>query len=464
MKAVSRAMTKLLDLSVWKHLAVGLCSLIALVLLVIADAAMGATWRVTYDPGSTADRIGQVVRQAASGDSIVVGPGTYYEHIDLKGKALVLLSTDGPSATVLDGSSSPAVGSHGCIVYSGPFGTGAVVLSGFTLQHGSGGSNEVEYAAGGAICLWNPTWARGGAFEISDCIVTDNSVPPSGYFKRGGGIYSDNLATTIITQCAFSGNRAYYGGSGGAVCLIKGRHTIKNCSFVVDEMLWRGAAAYISTTEPVRIEGSQFTSDGYASEDWCIFAYIGQIQLVSNTFMARSGSLAARLALYSYMATGDGYTSVELTGNQVFSESESPSGSVDIVFGEGIANLDGNTFVNCSTVAYGAYADAVNLRNNILFHSPTRVASAWYGGTVSCNDAWPDSVYDPGGNFTFDRNVSADPLFCELAQGSFGVLAASICAEGNSPAGCGWIGAGRIGCSGTPVRPVTWGQIKALFR
>jgi hypothetical protein len=463
MKAVSRAMTKLLDLPVWKHSAVRSGPFIAMGMLVIAGVAMSATWRVTYDPGSTVDRIGQIVRQAASGDSIVVGPGTYYEHIDLKGKALALLSTDGPSATVLDGSSSPAVGSHGSIVYSGPFGNGAVVLSGFTLQHGTGGSNEVEYAAGGAICLWNPTWAEGGHVEISNCVVKDNSVPPSGYFKRGGGIYSDNLATTAIAQCSFSRNQASFG-SGGSLCLVMGQHTIENCNFVVEEMWGRGAAAYISTLGPVRIENCQFTSDGYPSEYWCIFAYIGQIQLLNNTFLARNGSLAARLTLYSYMAMGDDYTSIELTGNKILSASESPSGCAYIGFGERIANLNGNTFVNCSTTVSGPYADAVNVQNNILCHSPTQVESGWYGGSISCNDAWPDSVRDEIGNLTFDRNVSVDPMFCGLAQGSFEVSALSVCVDGNSPAGCGWIGVGRIGCNGTPVRPVTWGQIKALFR
>ncbi len=437
--------------------------MLASCLLVFPLVSEGATWQVLAPDPPVPDVIGGVVAQAADGDTILVGPGVYSEHVNLQGKAITLRSTDGPSVTVLDGATPPSPGGSGSIVYSGPFGAGTVVLSGFTLEHGTGGLNEIGFASGGAVCFWNHTWAQGGHAEITNCVVTDNSVPASGASPRGGGIYLDNLLTAVVSGCSFSGNQAMQG-SGGALCLIHSQLTVEDCNFAVDRIFGRGAAMYISALAPVRIERCSFTSEGLSAEDWCVYGLIGDVHLIDNTFVARSGSLAARLVLYSMYSQGDDYTTVEVIGNRILAEGDSPDGSLHIQFGEGIANVTGNTLVNCTTAVLGAYSDTVDLSNNLLFHSPTRVASAWNGGNIRCNDAWPDSITDTGGNFVFDRNVAQDPLFCHLDQWSFDVSAASVCAAGNSPEGCGWIGAGRIGCNETAVRAATWGQIKALFR
>lgn len=85
----------------------------------------------------------------------------------------------------------------------------------------------------------------------------------------------------------------------------------------------------------------------------------------------------------------------------------------------------------------------------------------------ACNDAWEN----PGGNYTgyvddptgTEGNISADPLFCNLALDDYRLREDSACAPAHSPAGCGLIGALDVGCGVTAVEPATWGVVKSRY-
>jgi hypothetical protein len=40
---------------------------------------------------------------ASNGDTVLVAPGTYFENIDFKGKAITVTSSGGPGVTIIDG-------------------------------------------------------------------------------------------------------------------------------------------------------------------------------------------------------------------------------------------------------------------------------------------------------------------------------------------------------------------------
>ena len=46
---------------------------------------------------------------AAAGDVVLVGPGTYVENLDFLGKAITVMSIDGPEDTVVDGNQTESV-------------------------------------------------------------------------------------------------------------------------------------------------------------------------------------------------------------------------------------------------------------------------------------------------------------------------------------------------------------------
>jgi len=141
----------------------------------------GAIWWVT-----PSGKIQDAIDRASNGDLVLVQPGTYYENIDFKGKAIFVQGNGGASNTVIDGgrytpAPDPEDPSFGCVVRfisgEGP----ESVLQGFTITNGVGlwweyGSWEegeyVEkiYSRGAGIYGW------GSGATIRNCHIVDNNT------------------------------------------------------------------------------------------------------------------------------------------------------------------------------------------------------------------------------------------------------------------------------------------------
>lgn len=116
----------------------------ALVLLVLATAPAlclaQSTWYVDAagtppGTGSQLDPYTSLQHAIArpstlAGDTLLVLPGTYVEQVDFLGKDLVVQSTAGAAATILDGAGA------GTVVTFASGESSAAVLSGFTVQNG----------------------------------------------------------------------------------------------------------------------------------------------------------------------------------------------------------------------------------------------------------------------------------------------------------------------------------------
>lgn len=82
------------------------------------------------------------INAAATGDTVLVAPGTYYENLAIDTRQITLTSSDGPSKTILDGSSSGIVLK---ITNNTNLNT---IVSGFTIQNGLAGSSSSQSGAG----------------------------------------------------------------------------------------------------------------------------------------------------------------------------------------------------------------------------------------------------------------------------------------------------------------------------
>src|SRR5947207_8674182 len=103
--------------------------------------------------------IQQAINVAASGDQILVSPGTYIEHINYQGKTTSVESTDGPGQTIIDGSNS------GAVVRMQTQETRASVLTGFTIQHG-----DADFGAAITLTGASPTITGNIFFENAQSI------------------------------------------------------------------------------------------------------------------------------------------------------------------------------------------------------------------------------------------------------------------------------------------------------
>ena len=153
----------------------------------------------TGGPNSPFCKIAKAVSAAASGDTIHIASGNYYENL-LIDKSLTLIGTNGAATTTVNGSQTNTV------FY---IKAAAVVdLEGLTITNGVGFYvGSVPHGGGVSIdasCV----------VTISNCVVTANSAAQSGAYNwngYGGGIYT-HKATLTITSTTISNNRAYGGG------------------------------------------------------------------------------------------------------------------------------------------------------------------------------------------------------------------------------------------------------------
>jgi hypothetical protein len=167
--------------------------LTALVMLLAAGVGLAqTTWYVDVNgtPPGTGTQLDPytslqdaISRPATlSGDTLLVQPGTYVEQIDFLGKDLVVQSTAGAAATILDGNG------EGPVVTFASGETAAAVLSGFTVQNGDSRAGGPSLDLGGGI------HCDGASPTLVDLVVRANQS------HRGGGLQLLNGSAATLTD------------------------------------------------------------------------------------------------------------------------------------------------------------------------------------------------------------------------------------------------------------------------
>jgi len=203
------------------------------------------TWRVLADGTGDAPTVQAAIDSTADRDVVLVGPGTYYETINLRGRKIHLTGEQGRDVTILDGSR----GDDSVVVCeSGE--TNETVIEGFTITGGKGRIRAVDDRMGGGIlCLdstpiiqnnaivrnfaINPSngpkysWGGGmsygrresspelmGSLEFRNNLVQDNQTS-----SQGGGLVLSEAC--IVERNVIVGNQA--GKDGGGLHVARGR-------------------------------------------------------------------------------------------------------------------------------------------------------------------------------------------------------------------------------------------------
>lgn len=229
--------------------------------------------------------------QAASGDTVEVACGTYYEHnIRMKSGVVLRSATGLPDCVTIDGQQMDRV--IYCL-YISP----ATRIEGFTI---TGGHTELTFEdegnGGGILCQDN------SSPSIVHCNLVGNY---SGY--DGGGLACESTSSPTVVECNITMNEANNGGS-GVRCELNSNPTFSGCDISdnVGTGLWAsnssspvltGCHLSGNSATALRIQTKGDVSlvdcvlegnDGY--EGAAVFNWAGNVTLTRCTLASNSAS------------------------------------------------------------------------------------------------------------------------------------------------------------------------------
>ena len=402
--------------------------------MIIVDAA-GSGDYLTIQEGLSA---------ASAGDTVLVAQGTYTgalnRELDFGGRAITLLSDEGPDVTTIDcqglgraflfddGEDSLAI-VDGLAVENGSADRGGAIL----IEHASPrirtcrfqGCSSTE--AGGAVLI------DGGSPSFRACGFTDNT-------SAIGGAAAVYQSEARFAQCEFDWNSATATG-GALACYYVPVPSVSDCSFA-DNLAYglggaiylRGSSASITRSSFMRNRSPRGALTGdYASPaiSYCTFARIleppragsGHAIDLFHTDIGQATITSCTIAAW-FLGSSNPYLVYFADCAPVIET------SIFALYNQGGAaacgGVGGPTFTHC--ISYG---------NS--------------GGDILPGDGTDNSV--------------ADPLFCGFWDNNLTVAEASPCLPQNNLWGIA-VGALGQGCEGSNpgVEPLTWGRLKAMYR
>lgn len=395
-----------------------LCLAILALVLTVATAASGRTWRV---PGDAATIQGGI-DSASAGDTVLVAPGSYTEapkstswgtSMLVVKQGINLIGQAGMYQTTLDAQGQCRV------IFCGGAGSGTLIR-GFKITGGVG------YAFGGGI------YCEGSAPTIEQSWIVGNGS------HSGGGIAAGSNASPTIRENVIEGNTTQGASGGGIICIYGGY------SQIYDNVVRNNYADHVGGG---------------------VFIYVGCEALVRRNWIENN-----RAANQGGGLEGN-VSDIEVSEN-VFLNNEATWGGGAQVGESGSAIFTLNTFVG-NQASYGAGVSLLPINEspcNVTFNGNIVAQNIgggiYYGGgplSHECNDSWGNTGGDFVGLSPSVSDFSDDPLFCNAATHDFSLQACSPCAD---RVGCGQIGAYGVGCpcGGVSTEPTTWGAIKSMYR
>lgn len=278
------------------------------------------------------------------------------------------------------------------------------------------------------------------------CRVTDLAIV-NGRERDGAGLFIEvgddvTIARCAVTACVAGETESGRGG-GFFINFTSARVRVEQCVISDNSAGYAGGGLY-SLGEGLRVTGCRIERNATWSMGGgvsCSGCSLAGTLVASNTAHFRGGGVGdAPLTL-------DGCTIVDNT----VAESFLVGAGVDMV------SLPGGHIDRCivarnrSTGAPGGAAGILCSRGGLSDSVPISCTNSWGND----GPAFALQVADTTGR----GNGSADPLFCAPSATPWALSDQSPCHDWGA---CGRIGSEAVACQTTPVRPMTWGALKAL--
>jgi parallel beta-helix repeat protein len=215
----------------------------AFIMAITGPAVEGKLITVDDDAPANFSIIQDAINFASKGDEIEVRPGTYYQTVDFKGKAVRLYSRDGSAVTIIDANGAY----HAVQCVSGE--DANTVLDGFTITGGNAnGTDPNDQCGGGMYC-------ESSSPTVNDCMFNGNTAD---FF--GGGMYNLDNSSPTVTNCTFYNNQAVSDG-GGMYNRYSSSPTVTNCNFTTNSAIGGGGGMHNRYSSSPTVTNCNFTTN-----------------------------------------------------------------------------------------------------------------------------------------------------------------------------------------------------------
>lgn len=369
---------------------------LSLCVALLLGAATLFAQNTIHVPGDQATIQG-AINAANNGDTVLVAPGTYYENINFKGKAITVTSSGGAAVTIIDGGNKESV-----VTFSSGEGPSSW-LKGFTLQHGTASPNN-RYRGGGI-------YVSGGSPTITNNVVQNNTSCGGGF---GIGLY---FSSPLIQNNSIANNNdrgVGCSGGDGAGVLVAGAGTAQIIGNVI-----ANNAAYSGNGGGVALE-----SAGNA--------------LVKNNIISGNNATGLSPASQGGGIYSEGNTNDTITQNIIYNNSADQGSGI---FSGSWGTIQNNTIVGGSgpsglgSAIYSISGTQLQFFNNLLIGFSGQNAVYCDGtfsqqpSSFSNNDAFSPSGTGFGGTCSsagsLNGNISVDPMFVNPTNQDFHLQSSS---------------------------------------
>ncbi len=367
--------------------------------LLTVGLAAGPAGAATIHVPSDVPTIQAAINLAAPGDDVLVAPGTYFEHdITMKG-GVWLHSELGPDVTTVDAAGLGR--GFNCLDI-----TQRATIEGLTVVNGQ------AVVGGGMACIRSHV-------AIRRCIVLG-----CGAEGFGGGIYGEESRLSIDGS-SIGGCQA---GAGGGVYARPAMITIEDCRVIENAAYASGGGVFAGGPE-VRIRTSVITSNDSGGAGGGIACVVcSSLSIVGSAISGNwAGEWGGGSGIHVAYATGE-IAECTVVRNSGFGP-EDPS------------------------IGFLEECQVDIMRTIIAFNRGSALSCDISQISLRCCDSHGNTGGDHLCGTDLGGNFSADPLFCDAANGDYTLDWASPCLPGNHPNGidCGLIGALGAGCGTPPV-------------
>ena len=334
-------------------------------------------------PGEPHTTIQSAIDAASDGDMIIVRDGTYTgsgnRDIDFGGKAIHLMSENGPENCIIDCQGSEAEPHRGFYFHSGE--DESTVVDGFTIKNGYADGSREERDGGGINC-----------YENSSPTITNNTITGNTADRHGGGISCRENSSPTITNNTITGNTA---SSAGAIDCDDSSPTIANNTITGNTANSGGGGIYCSHSSPTITNNTITGNTTYQGGG--IRCYLSSPTITNNTITGNTANYGG--GMYCY------YSSPTITNNTITGNVAERGGGV-----------------------YSWRHSLPTVTNTIVWGNDAMIgAQIWVRYTSTLTISYSDVEggeagipVEEGGMLVWgEGNIDADPLFADPDNGDY---------------------------------------------